>query len=214
MYMMSANKKETTERIFALGKQIPCTKLEMKNIIFPKWDELGLLGLMLRQCVVTKEQPQGNIYDETKFRIVMRIIRGRVLMEGKPDCYCWKFDKVEKATDKHLIGSNSAEGMKNACSLLTEIEDEKERTLFADMLASLKRDLIVATTPAEKRTCIEITQELYDKGVTFCVDSWMEVDESGMALYTALNVGDFLIVEGDSVYCIRHKEFMLTHELG
>ena len=210
---MKANKIATTQRIFDLGTQRACVKLEMKNIIFPKWNDLGLLGLMLRQCVVTKEQPQGNIYDEAKFMIVMRIIKGHVLMNGRPDCYCWKFDKVDKAHNKQFIGSNSAEGMKNAASLLLEISDDEERTLFADMLASLKKDLIVATTPAENRICIDVTQELYDQGVTCCVDSWMEADENGDATATQLNVGDFLIVEGNMVYRVGHDEFMETHEL-
>ena len=210
---MTANKSETTKRIMTLGTKRACTKLELKNIIFPKWDDLGLLGLMLRQCVVTKEQPAGNIYDEAKFLIVMRIIRGKVLMNGRPDCYCWKFDKVEKAKNKQFIGSNSAEGMKNAANLLMEIEDDAERTMFADMLLSLKKDLIVATTPAEDRVCIEVTQQMYDQGITFCVDSWMETDENGNAPVTKLVPGDFLIVEGDMVYRVGHDEFVETYEL-
>lgn len=211
--MEKANKTEITNRIMELGTPRACTKLELKNIIFPKWNDLGLLGLMLRQCVVTKEQPLGNIYDEAKFMIVMRIIKGRVLMNGRPDCYCWKFDKVDKAKDKQFIGSNSAEGMKNAAALLMEITDDEDRTLFADMLASLKKDLIVATTPAEDRTCIEVTQEMYDQGITYCVDSWMEPDENGDAPVTKLCVGDYLIVEGDMVYRVGHDEFVETHEL-
>lgn len=208
-----ANKEATAKRILEVGTKRACTKLELKNIIFPKWDDLGLLGLMLRQCVRTKEQPDGNIYDEAKFLIVMRIINGRVLMNGRPDCYCWKFSKFENAANKQFIGSNSAEGMKNAAILLSEIADESERTLFADMLASLKKDLIVATTPAEDRICIEVTKEMYDQGITYCVDSWMEVDENGEAPTTQLNIGDYLIVEGDNVYRIGHDEFVETHEL-
>ena len=208
-----ANKKETTRRIMELGTPRSCTKLEIKNIIFPKWDELGLLGLMLRQCVVTKEQPQGNIYDEAKFMIVMRIINGKLLMNGRPDCYCWKFDKVGKAENKKFIGSNSAEGMKNAAVLLMEIANEYERSLFADMLASLKKDLIVATTPAEDRMCIEVTEEMYEQGITYCVDSWMETDENGDAPVTQLLVGDYLIIEGDMVYRVGHDEFVETHKL-
>ena len=146
--------------------------------------------------------------------IVMRIINGRVLMNGRPDCYCWKFDKVNSCSDKKFIGSNSAEGMKNAAFLLGEISDEDERTLFADMLASLKKDLSVATTPAEERVCIEVTEELYAQGVTYCVDSWMDVDENGEAPVTQLNVGDFLIVNGDKVYRIGRDEFLETHKLS
>ena len=134
-----------------------------------------------------------------------------------PDCYCWSMEKVEKCKNKKFIGSNSAEGMKNATLILSTIEDENERTLFADMLAALKKDLIVVTSPEEKRTCIEVTQEMYDNGITFCVDSWMEADEDGVATATNLNVGDYLILEekdeGTCVYRVGHDEFIETYRL-
>ena len=81
---MKANKHNITELILSKGKQQSCVKLELNNILFPKWDDLGLLGMMLRQCVKTKEQPEGNIYNEAKFLMVMRIIGGNLLMNGRP----------------------------------------------------------------------------------------------------------------------------------
>lgn len=208
---MKINKTQTTNTILAMGLQKNCTKLEMKNIVFPKWSDLGLAGMMIRQCVSTKEQPAGNIYDESVFQVVLRIIGGNVLMSGRPDCYCWKQSKVENAKDVHLVGTNSAEGLINLCGVLDGITDPTEKSMMADMFANLKKDLLLITTPAESRTCIEITQELYDAGITCCVDEWMEEDECGNAEATNLCVGDYLIVSENGVYRVGHDEFVETH---
>ena len=76
---MKINKIETTSRILNIaGNNIrPCTKLEMQNIVFPKWSELGLFGKMFRQCVTTKEQPKGNIYDEKYWVTVWRLLNNQ-----------------------------------------------------------------------------------------------------------------------------------------
>ncbi len=65
----------------------------------------------------------------------------------------------------------------------------------------------------EEEQCIEVTQQLYDAGLTDCVDKWMPADEDGYAKLTSLNVGDFLIVEDEGVYCIRREEFLQTYVL-
>lgn len=211
--MAKLNKKESTARILALGEQHPCVKQEMQNIIFPKWSDLGILGMVFRQCVATKEQPAGNIYDEAVFQTVLRIIGGKVLMSERPDCYCWKFSKVENAKDVKLIGTNSSEALLSLCHVLDTVTDKEDRKMLADMFANMKKNLLLVTTPAENRYCIEITAELYAAGVTACVDEWMETDENGMASATQLCIGDYLIVTGESVYRIGHDEFVETHEL-
>ena len=208
---MKLNKSQTTQRILDIGKAITCTKLELQNIVFPKWDELGLVGMMFRQCVSTKEQPIGNIYDETVFQTVLRIIGGKVLMSNHPDTYCWKFSKVESAKDIRKIGTNSAEGVLAMCEVLNGINDNNEKSLVADMFAKLKNDLLLVTTPAESRTCIEITADLFSMGVTHCVDEWMDVDSNGEAEATKLSIGDYVIVTDSGVYRIGHDEFVETH---
>ncbi len=210
---MKLNKLQTTVKIMQLGEAKKCVKLELQNIIFPKWSDLGLMGMIFRQCVSTKEQPLGNIYDEAVFQTVLRIINGKVLMSERPDCYCWKFSKIEKAKGKTLIGVNSATGLLSLCNVLNTVADENQKKMLADMFANMKKDLLLVTTPAEERTCIEVTQELYDNGLTACVDEWMEEDENGLAEATMLCVGDFLIVSADGVYRIGHDEFIETHEL-
>lgn len=208
---MKLNKIASTEKILSMGKKVPCTKLELQNIVFPKWSDLGLVGMMFRQCVSTKEQPSGNIYDEAVFQTVLRIIGGKVLMTGRPDCYCWKYSKVESAKNVRMVGTNSASGLINLCEVLASITNKEEKSMVADMFANSKKDLLLVTTPAEDRTCIEVTPELYAAGITHCVDEWMEPDEDGNAEATALCVGDYLIVTNSGVYRIGHDEFVETH---
>lgn len=211
---MKMNKKNMTAKIMEMGQLQECTKLEMQNIVFPKWSDLGLAGMMIRQCVSTKEQPAGNIYDETVFQVVLRIIGGKVLMNGRPDCYCWKQSKVANSKDVHMVGTNSAAGLINLCSVLDGVVDTTEKSMMADMFANLKKDLLLITTPSEKRTCIEVTADMYSAGITHCVDEWMETDENGEAEATELRIGDFMIVSDSGVYRVGRDEFLETHVIG
>lgn len=216
--MPKANKALLTQLIFdAAADQIrKCTKLQMDNIIFPKWNDLGLLGMIFRMDVRTKEQPGGHVYDEAIYQVVMRIISGRVLMTGgRPDSYTWKHSKVANSRNIRFIGCNSAEAVINLSNALMSITDNEEKRLFADMFCNLNKDLLLVTSPKENRLCIEITPELYQAGITSCIDEWMDTDENGEADITRLNIGDYLIVSAhkDSVYCIRHDEFVETHSL-
>lgn len=189
-----------------------CVKLPIDNIVFPQWSDIGLIGMMFRQSVKTKEQPAGNIYDETQFQTVLRILDGKVLMNDQPDCYCWKLSKLQTATDIRPIGVNSSEAIVNMCYLLNTITQDNEKLLLADMFASMRKDLLWVKTPAEQRSYVEVTQDLYDAGLTYCVDEWMEEDENGCAEETKLSVGDVLIITNYGMYCIRHDEFWETHQ--
>lgn len=211
---MKLNKKTRTQEILAIGVQRPCIKLELQNIVYPKWSDMGLDGLIFRQCLATKEQPAGNIYDEAVFQTVLRIIGGKVLISGRPDCYCWKFDKLEKAKDVRPIGTNSAAGLIALAKVLDTIPDMEEKTLLADKFANTKRDLMLVTTAAENRICIEVTPEMISAGITHCVDEWMKVDENGNAEATAIYVGDYLIVGNEGVYRVGRDEFAETYELA
>lgn len=212
--MKKINKIETTKRILTEGTIANCVKLELQNIVFPKWSDLGMLGMMFRQCVATKEQPAGNIYDEAVFQTVLRVLDGKVLMSDRPDCYCWKYSKVESAKNVKVVGTNSAEGLISLCSVLNDVTSDSEKKMLADMFANMKKDLLLVTTPAENRRCIEVTREMYDAGITACVDEWMDADEDGMASATNLAIGDYLIVTDDGVYRIGRDEFLETHRLA
>lgn len=215
---MKKNKEQTTAQILSLieGNIVPCTKKRLDNILFPKWSDMGLFGQIISQTVKTKEQPNGCPYDEMRFQVVMRILGGKVLMTGgRPDAYAWGAEQVEKIlSSAKPIGVNSAAGAIAFAETLSTITDLEEEMLFADMFCNWKKDLLLVTTPAEKRQCVEVTKELYDAGLTFCVDEWMKPNDNGEAEETILNVGDFLIISPKgSVYCIRRDEFFETHSL-
>ena len=211
------NKKATTDRILRMGKQIHCTKLPISNIVFPKWDDNGLFGMMLRQCVATKEFPEGHIYEEAQFQLVLRVLDGKVLMSDRPDCYCWRLEKVlkeEKKGNVRPIGVNSANGLLNLMEVMRTVTDPKESKLLADMFVSWNKDLMLVALPAEERICIVVTQEMLDAGITHCVNSYDDPDENGDAPATPIYVGDILIVEDNGVYRVGREEADVTYRLG
>ena len=217
---MKLNKAITTADIFTrVSNSIrPCIKKETNNVVFPKWNDLGLLGMIFTQKIKTKEQPAGYDYPEAKYQVVMRVLGGKVFMTGgRPDSYAWKQDKILKLisdpSSVKFIGTNSASAVINLGEVLATISDSEEKKIFADMFCSLNKDLLLIKTPEESRLCAEVTAELYNNGLTHCVDSWMDTDENGDADATALNIGDYLIIEDENVYCIRHDEFIETHAL-
>lgn len=204
--------------IETIGKNeiVPCKKLSMDNIVFPKWDDIGLLGMMFRQCVVTKETPVGHIYDETKFRSVLRVLDGKVIINNMLDSYTWSFDIFEKkALSCEPIGTNSSKGIINLSKIILEVKKDDEKELLADMFSKLHEDLLIVRTMEEERLCIEITKELFDKGLNYSIDEWQNPREDGSYEITKLNIGDYLIVnkETRTAYCIRGEEFKATHKL-
>ncbi len=222
---MKMNKTESTGNILAIAKRFrairPCRKMSLYNIVFPEWSELGLPATFIPQRIKTKELPSGCDYSELEYRVVIRVLGGRLLdKDGRPDVYAWGDDMVKKYLNDPdslpRIGVRSAKGLLNLMDILATIKTEEERLIFADMFTKWTIDLFLVKTDAEDRFCVEVTQELYDAGITACVDSWMkpEKPEDGdMMDATILNVGDFLIVDGNKVYCIRRDEFFTTHEL-
>ena len=216
---MKANKVLSTKKIMENQYAVvrDCLKLKLDNIVFPKWSDLGLQGMLLRQCVCSKEQPQGNIYDEAVYQMVLRVIGGKVLITGRPDTYCWEqkrvMELIEDPSNLPYIGVNSAKGLINLSKVLLSIDKEEDQTLLADMFSNSKRDYLLLTTPEEKRKCIEVTQELFDSGITYCVDQWMKTDDNGDAEATNLVVGDFLIVTKKGLYRVGKDEFAETHSL-
>jgi hypothetical protein len=206
--IMKLNKSETTARILSIVSDAirPCTKIEMNNIVFPAWAEFGLFGKIIRQCVATKEQPDGCIYKESVWRVVYRPDVG-----DSYDAFAWKESKVEGAKNIRPIGVNSEEGKQVLEELLSKMKNENEKKAMEEMFNLFRKDFSLVTSPSENRFYVEVTQEFYDAGITHCVDKWMEEDENGMSTATELNVGDFLIVANDGVYCIRCNEFNESH---
>ena len=211
------NKESVTNDILRIGVKQHCTKLAINNIVFPKWDDNGLFGMMLRQCVRTKEFNEGHIYDEAEFQLILRVLDGKLLVSNRPDCYCWTVEKIKKEDMKgniKPIGTNSANGLINLSTVILTIKDEKEKKLFAEMFASFNKDLMLIHSPAEERICIVVTQDMIDAGITYCVNSYDKSDENGDALATRIFVDDLLILEGTGVYRVGHEEALVTYRLG
>ena len=72
--MLKLDKAQNESNILKHGFIRLCQKKEVQNIVFPEWEDMGLLGMMFRQCVCTKEQPDGHIYDENNYQVVLRIL--------------------------------------------------------------------------------------------------------------------------------------------
>lgn len=204
---MKRNKKEFESFARSLSTR-KCRKLPMDNIILPSFKANRMIGMMLRQVLITKEQPTGCLYDEDTYQVVCRVINGKLLINGMLDVYTWKQTKVAKM-EKRPIGF--IEGEENLKAMLANMPNEEERDMLKDFFALFTFDMSLVHTEAEERKCIEVTQELYDSGLQYSVDEWMPEDENGETDATELNIGDFLIVSDDGVYCIRHDEFLETH---
>ena len=206
-------KATLTAKILAMATPTPCTKKALANIVFPKWNSLELQMAMFKQSIITKEQPEGCMYDGAEFRPVLRILGGKLFKSDMLDAYAWDSKRFAKFADKaQPLGTHSAAGLINLSKVILSITDPREQEAFADYMSAQGRDYLLVYTPAEERQCIKVTQELYDAGLTHCIDEWMNPDENGNYAITNLNVGDYLIVTDNGVYCIRKDEFEETHE--
>lgn len=212
---MKLNKAENVAKITTMvaGKIQNCTKLEIQNLVFPKWSELGIFGETIRQVVVTKEQKDGCLYEEAVYQVVLRILDGKLYLNGNLDTYCWKHSKLESAKDVKEIGNTSLKSRFNKRKLLKTISSLEERIKIENLFKTLRTQFFLVTLPEEERNFVRITEDLYNAGLTHVVDEWMEIDTEGLADATELNVGDCLIVTKDGFYCIREEEFNITHRI-
>ena len=207
--------RKIVEYVYENKLQQSCTKLPIDNIVFPKWSDMGLYGQIFSQKVKTKEQPVGCDYSEAKFQTVMRILGGKVLMNSRPDTYAWNFEKVDKIKDKRPIGIGSAMGVINMSKLICSVTAKDEALLISEFFRKTNGDFILAHSPAEDRTCFYVSEELYNNGLKYIVDEWMDTDSEGMATATNVYPGDYIILSSDGgIYRIGADEFHETHKLN
>lgn len=220
MSIKKANKKDLTKKIIERAMQlnliVSCKKLKIDNLILPPAEAFGnVLSKIYRQCIRTKEQPDGLIYDESTYRVILRILNGHLYdYQQMTDSYCWKRSKVESLANASIpIGCHSAEALLNLTNYVKTISDEKDQYDFLEIFIKFPQDLLLTTSPEEKRRCILVTEELYNEGLTYVIDEWMTPDSNGLCDVTFLHIGDVLIVTKDGLYRIGHDEFYTTHEL-
>lgn len=158
--------------------------------------------------VYTKEQPNGTYYDDDR-EAVVRVIGGKVLIDGMYDLYCPAPDKLPKL-------------LSNPCDLQEECTEEQLAELQPVLDAAQK--VMPSIAPAEPgRRVIVITPELIDqigadgiddKGAFILErDEWDDNPDSEL---TKLYSGDIFLVSDEAAakgYRIGREEFELTHTL-
>ncbi len=150
--------------------------------------------------VSTKENPEGIVYNQDLI-LVVRVIGGKVLINGQYDMYCPASSKIDRLLSNPVI-----------------LEEE----LTAEQLAELQ-PLFEATTsvvpsmaPAEYgRKVIIITADMLEGSDHLVCElplSWSD----GVPSFTDLYEGDILLVEDEASgkgYRIGAQEFAETHAL-
>ena len=203
------------------------TKVRMDNIIFPLWSKMNP-AMMFRMSICTAEAPNGCDYDFLKYQAVVRIVNNRLLFDdpnrtnGKRyDSYAWPIEKVEKLVMEGLtkpIGTSSVEGLLNFNEVMNTLKTHEDCIEFAGLFSGTIEDKLIATTPAENRSCIIVTPEIL-KEFPYIVDEWQEADENGDAEVTPLCVGDAIVItfkdyKPVSVYRCEKEIFEATHIKG
>lgn len=189
------------------GESRRAVKNEVVTILLGKVGEVSdVYGVIWRTVnnpnhtyVVNKENPEGTAYDDD-WILVVRIIKGRVLINGMFDLYAVKPEKAEQLA-------------KNKVNL-KEYSTPEQMEELKPLLESTK-SVTTVLTPKENRTAILITQdtvERFGNGEEIaCYNEWNEV--------SSLVPGDVFIVtkfsESDGEYRgyrIGKEEFEGTHE--
>lgn len=202
-------KKEETNKILSEFRYMakPYIKLPIDNILLPSWNQLGLIGKIYTQAIKTKENPNGQIYDELEYRTVLRILDGKLLINNLLDAYTWSSKRVrDNIGNAYPIGVHDGKSLLNLSKFLSTIRDIKEREEFADMMANSTRDFLVCPTPAEVRKVIIVDTTIGKAlGWTIC-NEWCEAEDC------KLEYGDAIVVSDNGYYRIGREEFSLTYK--
>lgn len=186
-------------KIFEKGNIVTATKLSVLTIGIGKVSDLKEVPGTIRHendkvVIVTKEQPEGCVYDQDR-TVVVRVIGGKVLMDGLYDIYAPAVNKVEKL-------------LSNPVSLDTLTKEQLEEL---NPILEAGSDIRPSMAPAESgRRVIVITDEMIAAGITECYNEW----EPETA--TKLCSGDVFVVTDESQmtgYRIGKEEFAGTHTL-
>lgn len=189
-------------------RPVKATKLSTVTLVLPTFAELGLLGLMF-PAVKTME---GLMTYGADYRPVVQLLdypHSLFNSKGEINAFAWSPKDFAKKAKKPLTVKGEQDFA--ARVLLRGMKTPKERELVAGLLR-LGLEILLVETPEEEREVIEVTQDLYNAGVTEIVNSWD--NEAENPVVTALEIGDRLVVEGDIFYCIRKDVFEKTHRVN
>ncbi len=178
------------------------------------WPTMPLLYEVL-PTVRTKEGPmdypiQETIDDDTRWRIVLRIIKGRLYNKKQQlDAYAWdKETFLDKIPRPAKIGCNSQEGRQELQKVLDMMPEEKERQELLAFLRCFTIDFVGGFSAPEERYVAVVTKDMIDAGLTGVVNEW--TTEPPYTI-TPVNVGDVLVITNKGMYVIQHDEFVQTH---
>ncbi len=190
------------EKIFEEGTIVGATKLPVITIGIGSVAKLKELdGTIWRSSegkvvIATKEAPKGCTYDQERI-VVVRVIGGRVKMNGLYDIYAPAPSKIEKLLSNPFeLGALPAEQL-----------DELRPVL------NVASEIRPSIAPAEYgRKVIVITEEMVgERGYIYCHCPWDSEE-----VMTELYPGDVFLVEDEETckgYRIGKEEFELTHKL-
>lgn len=190
------------ERIIKEGTILRATKLPVITIGIGQVSKLRELpGTIWRNnedkvVIATKEAPEGCVYEQERTAVV-RVIGGKVKMNGLYDIYAPNINKIDK------LLSNRFELQALAADLLKELKP----------ILNVASEVCPSLAPAEYgRKVIVITEKMVGKhGYIDCHCPWDPDD-----VLTHLYVGDVFLVEDEENcqgYRIGREEFAGTHKI-
>lgn len=216
--MRKANKEETTKRILDLGSNsiIECLKLETKEIIFPKCEETDESKVdKITNCVYLHNACSA---DSKEYLFVMRFVGNQVYMAtGEERIDPFVYNQLQSLDRLPKIGCQSSEALLTLMGEMNKLIDSSQKLMVANFFTGVPRDFVMVTSYMQARRCIRVTEQLYHKGLRYCVDEWTPTDENGDGEITELNIGDYVVVAKNypqSTFCVRQEEFEHTHSFG
>lgn len=156
-------------------------------------------------------QTSPEVDEELRMRILLRFINGRLYNHlGQLDAFAHKWKQYTKNMRKAKpVGFRSKKAKANLETLLDTLLVDSEKDKLVKTLRLFASNLSLCYTAPDWRQVVEVTQEMYDAGLTSIINDW-ENEKSGWAV-TQLNVGDYLVITADGMYTIRRSEFLETH---
>lgn len=206
---------EKNALVVAMGPIVSATKLAVITICLGNPDNCRELpGVFEHQpdgttLVFTKEAPKGIAYTQEGCQVVVRVLGGKVLIDGQYDIYCPPASKLPKL-------------LSNPCKLGEVCTKHQLDELWPLFEASEK--IIPSIAPEEPgRKVVVLSPEMVEeigadgtdsKGAYILIrDEWDDNPDSPL---TKLYSGDVFLVSEEATakgYRIGCEEFELTHKL-
>ena len=192
------------------------------------------LGLLFDMFVMqTKDGQKTYVLSDLKpgsrpNHVLFRVINGKLYMfttmateqdgarqaqpvvEERLDTYAWtdeEFDNNLPARKRKVIGFQSEAGREMLQSVIDSLQNPRDKERLENLFKMYTVDFVCGAQLADWRQVVEITQEMYDAGLTSISNDY---DNPGDAP-TQLVVGDFLVITEKGMYRIDRATFVASH---